>query len=84
MTNIILPNEEKTGDPEVAEYVPTEDDEERFFCMYHMNFQPSEADALSPSYRKWLIMRFLAQKNMEQEAMEKHRLMAQIGSNLRT
>lgn len=68
--------------PEELQYKATEEDEERFFLMYHMAFQPSEADALNPPYRKWLIMRFVTQKKLEQEAMERQRLISQIGPNL--
>jgi hypothetical protein len=90
MTNIILPdgveNNEEKNEQEVqpleTDYKATEEDEERFFLMYHMNFQPSEAEKIAPKYRKWLIMRFIAQKNLEQEAMERQRLMRQIGPNL--
>lgn len=84
MSNIILPTEEvQPQESDTLEYQATEDDEEKFFCIYHMNMQPSEADALSASYRKWLIMRFIAQKNLEKEAMQQHRLMQSIGSNLK-
>lgn len=92
MTNIILPdgvNEEETKEGELEttenpanEYQATEEDEERFFLMYHLNFQPSEVEKISPKYRKWLIMRFIAQKKLEQEAVERHRLMSQIAPNL--
>jgi hypothetical protein len=39
---------------------------------------------LSPDYRKWLIARFVAQKNLEREAVERHRLMHAIGPNLQS
>lgn len=68
---------------EELKYQATEEDEERFFLMYHMSFQPSEVDNLSPDYRKWLIARFMAQKNLEREAMERHRLMHAIGPDLK-
>lgn len=74
---------EISSTPAAPEYKPTEEDEERFFLMYHMNFQPSEVDALAPSYRKWLIMRFIGQKHMEQEQVQRQRLMQQIGPNLK-
>lgn len=52
--------------------------------MYHMSFQPSEVEHLDPEYRKWIIARFIAQKNAEQEMMETQRMrMALNSSNLR-
>lgn len=81
MSEIILPNEGEEKEEELA-YKATEADEERFFLMYHMNFQPSETEALSDDYRKWLIARFMAQKSMEKEMMERHRLLSQIGPSL--
>ena len=81
MTNIILPNDEEKDDD--LTYSATEEDEERFFLMYHMDFQPSEVEALKPDYRKWLIARFIAQKNLEQEAMQRQKLMQQIGPNIK-
>jgi hypothetical protein len=89
MSEILLPegveneNEEQALEPQGIEYKATEEDEERFFLMYHMNFQPSEVEKLSPQYRKWLIMRFIAQKNLEQEAMQRQKLMQQIGPSLK-
>ncbi len=90
MTNIILPGSEEAQNeqqeqeaPEGLNYNANEEDEERFFLMYHLNFQPSEVEKLKPEYRKWLIMRFVAQKKLEQEAMDRHRLMQQIGPNLK-
>lgn len=77
MTNIILPTEE---DKE-PQYQPTETDEEVFFCIYHMNIQPSEAYDMKPDYRKWLIMRFFAQKNLEKEAYEQQRLLKSISGS---
>ena len=93
MSGILLPDgvnideevkEEATADaPAAPEYQATEEDEERFFLMYHMNFQPSEVEKIAPTYRKWLIMRFVAQKHMEQDAVQKQKLMQQIGPNLK-
>lgn len=86
MPELILTETQEEEQNKVQElsYQGTEEDEERFFLMYHMNFQPSEVEALKPDYRKWLIARFMAQKNLEREAMERHRLMGQIAPNLRT
>lgn len=80
---IIVPEstqeQENEQEEEELKYQATKEDEERFFLMYHMNFQPSEVEKISDDYRKWLIARFMAQKNMEREMMERHRLMSQIG-----
>jgi hypothetical protein len=70
-------------DGEKLKYKATEADEERFFLMYHMNIQPSEAEVMSEDYRRWLIARFVAQKNMEQEMMERQQLMRKIGPTLK-
>lgn len=86
MTNIILPedeNKEVAQQEEAVAYNSTEEDEERFFLMYHMNIQPSEVERLKPEYRKWLIARFIGQKQMEREAVERQRLMHQLGPNLK-
>ncbi len=85
MSNIVLPESEEKEDPREVKinYNATEEDEEKFFLMYHMHFQASEVDKIDPERRKWIIARFMAQKNMEREAMERHRLMAQIGPNLK-
>lgn len=83
----VEPNQEPEQSQEInplqTDYQATEEDEERFFLMYHMNMQPSEVEKLKASYRKWLIMRFIGQKNLEQEAMERHKLMARLGPNLK-
>jgi len=84
--SIILPeddNQKSDSQSEELNYNATEDDEEKFFLMYHMNFQPSEVDKLSNDYRKWIIVRFVAQKNLEREAMERHRIMSQIAPNIK-
>ena len=83
--NIILPEDsnQESDKEEALRYNATEDDEEKFFLMYHMDFQPSEVDKLNSDYRKWLIARFVAQKNMEREAMERHALMSQIAPTIK-
>lgn len=84
MSNILIPEDgRELEQSQEAEYNATEEDEERFFLMYHMNFQPSEVEKLNPLYRKWLINRFVAQKHMEQEAMQRQKLMAQIGPSIK-
>lgn len=95
---IVLPDsvEENNNSDEDAtleiNYDATEKDEENFFLMYHMNFQPSEVEKLDPEYRKWIIARFMAQKNMEREAMERNRyaiqeqqrILSELGPNLKS
>lgn len=89
MSGIILPkNEGKQNSNQdnkelQINYNATEEDEQKFFLMYHMNFQPSEVDNLDPERLKWIIARFMAQKSMEREAMERNRLLAQINPSLK-
>jgi len=81
MTNILLP---ETEEKEIKiNYQATEVDEENFFLMYHLHFQPSEVENLNPDYKKWIIARFMMQKGMEQEAVQRQKLMRQIGGNLK-
>lgn len=84
MSNIILTGEDNVEEEntELA-YKATEADEERFFLIYHLNIQPSEAESLSEDYRKWLIARFIGQKQMEREAMQQQRMMSALGPNLK-
>lgn len=44
--------------------------EEIFFFQYHMRMQRSEALQIPINERKWMIERFLQQKEKENEAME--------------
>ena len=78
MSEIIVPESQE----EELSYKATEVDEENFFLMYNMNFQPSEVEKLDPNYRKWTIARFVAQKRMESEYMERQKLMRQIQPNI--
>jgi hypothetical protein len=83
MSEIVIPGDNTPPEEnEDLKYQATEEDEERFFLMYHMSFQPSETEALSADYRKWLIARFMGQKAMEKEMMERHRLMSQLGPQI--
>ena len=81
MTEIILP--ENSDDKVQITYKPTEKDEECFFLIYNLNIQPSEAYGLKDDHRQWMVARFMAQKNMEREAIQRHQLMNQIGGGLR-
>lgn len=83
MSEIIIPEEPKEEEKELA-YEATEADEEKFFLMYHLNWPPSEVDALSEDRRQWILARFVAQKNMEKEAMAQMRIQQQIGGNIKT
>lgn len=83
---IILPKTETSKNEEevVINYEATIDDEEKFILMYHMNMSLSDVDGLDQDRRKWIVARFMAQKNMENEVRERHRLMSQIAPNLKT
>jgi hypothetical protein len=86
MSEIILPEEAKEKEEKPAEdkeltYEATEADEEKFFLMYHLNWSPSEIDAIPEDRRQWIIARFVGQKNMEKEAMAQMRMAQQLGSN---
>lgn len=81
---IILPdNTEQGPQEEELKYKPTELDEKNFFLMYHLHWTPSEVANLDPDYREWIIARFIGQKEMEREVMERHRLMNVIGPDLK-
>lgn len=83
MSDIILPessNEEQPEKEEELKYQATEEDDEKFFLMYHMNMQPSEVDRLDPDRRKWILQRFITQKQMEKEVMDQMRIRQQIAA----
>jgi hypothetical protein len=44
--------------------------EEKFFFLYHMRLHPDGSMSLPINERKWMIQRFIQQKNRENEAME--------------
>ena len=80
MSKIVLPESKKQPKKETKlKYQADEADEEKFFLMYHCNWAPSEVDALSEDRRRWIISRFIGQKNMEKEAMQQMRLAQQLG-----
>lgn len=89
MSDIIITGQDAKPEDEKAQvqveisYEATEEDEERFFLMYHLNFQPSEVEKLKTDYRRWLIARYMTQKKMEQEMMQRQRLMQTIGHDLK-
>lgn len=75
--------QEEGQEEEELKYKATDSDEEEFFLMYNMHMAPSEIQRLDPDYRKWLIARFIGQKQMEREMFERQRLMHAIGPNLK-
>jgi len=83
-SRIIIPKTEVDEVPEEElQYDATEADEEKFFLMYHLNWPPSELDALTDDRRKWILARFVGQKQMERDAMQQMRIREQIGPNLK-
>ena len=76
-SKIVLPESEAQEEEELK-YQATEDDEEKFFLMYHLNWAPSEVDALSEDRRKWIIARFVGQKHMEKDMMDQMRIRQQL------
>jgi hypothetical protein len=76
------PEQENQEQGEELKYQATEGDEEDFFLMYNLKFQPTEVASLHPDYKKWLIARFIAQKQMEHEMIERQRMMQSIGPSL--
>jgi hypothetical protein len=80
---IIVPESGEKKEPEKEEelkYKATEEDEEKFFLMYHMNMQPSEVDRLDPDRRKWILHRYIGQRQMEKEVMDQMRIRQQIAA----
>jgi hypothetical protein len=73
--------EEKNAKEVEINYQATERDEECFFLMYHMNMAPSEAYALKDDHRRWLMARFIGQKQMEKEMFERNRIAQAVMAN---
>lgn len=83
-SRIIVPKTaEETKDTTELKYNATETDEEKFFLMYNLNWSPSEVDSLSEDRRKWIIARFVGQRQMEREAMQQMQIRDQIMPNMR-
>lgn len=57
--------------------------EEVFFFQYHMRLPMSGSMSLPINLRKWMIERFVEQKEKENEAMESARRKAQSQSKSR-
>lgn len=47
--------------------------EEKFFFLYHLHMFPEEAMDMPIHERKWIIQRFIQQKQKEADAIEKSR-----------
>lgn len=47
--------------------------EEKFFFLYHLNTSREEAMDMPIHERKWIIQRFIEQKQKEADAIEKSR-----------
>jgi hypothetical protein len=86
MSDIVLPNEgdQKEEEGEELKYEYTMKDEEEFFLMYNLGWPPSEVRTLDDDYRKWLIARYMHQKQAEKEMMRSMQIANQIGPNLRS
>lgn len=80
---IIVPETEKETQEEELKYKATEADEEKFFLMYHLNWSPDDVDGLTEDRRKWILARFIGQKQMERETMQQMQIRDQIGPNMR-
>lgn len=78
-SNLVLPfnkNEEPAEDaPIEINYTATEADEEKFLLMYHMKLGVADVDSLDDDRRRWILARFMGQKQMEREAYEQHAMM---------
>jgi len=57
--------------------------EEIFFFQYHMHLPMSGSMSMPINLRRWMIERFIMQKEKENEAMEAARRKAQAGSKKR-
>lgn len=88
MSEIIVPEGYSSEEEDVQEikinYNATEEDEEKFQLLYHLNIQPSEIDfdLTDVERRRWVFARFMAQKKMEQEMMMEHRRAAAIAQGI--
>jgi hypothetical protein len=67
--------EEKTIE---VTYNPEPEDEEKFIMIAAMGLQPSEVgfDATDPEKRRWLMARFMQQREMEREAIMQQQIAA--------
>lgn len=75
---ILLPESQDQNDEEELKYPATDTDEECFFLMYFMHMQPTEAYKLTTDHRKWILARFMAQKQMERSMLEQQRIASSL------
>ena len=53
--------------------------EEKFFFQYHMHMNPNQSMKLPIYERKWIVDKFIQQKEKENEAIESARRSAKKG-----
>jgi len=85
MPELYIPeSDDKAEDKITVNYEPTQEDEEKFLLMYFLNVQPSEIDfnLKDEERRRWVIGRFMMQKQMEQQAMAERRATMQMAQGL--
>lgn len=85
MTELFIPESAETEDDRITvNYEPTQEDEEKFMLMYFLHVQPSEIDfdLKDEERRRWVLGRFMMQKQMEQQAMMERRSAMQIAQGL--
>jgi len=47
--------------------------EEQFFYLYHLHLEPEKTNRIPINLRRWLIERFIIQKEKEEQAIESSR-----------
>jgi len=85
MPELFIPETETEEESKITvNYEPTQEDEEKFLLMYFLNVQPSEVDfdLKDEERRRWVIGRFMMQKQMEQQAMMERRATMQLAQGL--
>lgn len=91
MPELFIPEsaEDKTETDEdgkiVVNYEPSQDDEEKFMLMYFLNVQPSELGwnlNEDIELRRWVIGRFMMQKQMEGNARREQMAAMQLAQGL--
>jgi hypothetical protein len=80
MSDIIVPEgvEEENDDQITTNYEATDIDEEIFFLVYNLHFSWEEAERMDSEKRRWVMLRYMAQKNMEREIMIQQRMQQQL------
>jgi hypothetical protein len=87
MTELFIPEsaEDDNEDGKITvNYEPSQEDEEKFMLMYFLHVQPSEIDfdLKDEERRRWVLGRFMMQKQMEQQAMAERRATMQLAQGL--